>query len=67
MTGGRVGGARPTLTEIREHCARQVAALPDALRGLDGASYSVEASGALLALRRSLEAELEASEVRRQA
>jgi len=67
MAGGRIVEPQPTLTAIREHCARQVAALPEANRRLAGPRYSVEPSEELLALRRALEAELEASEVGRQA
>jgi nicotinate phosphoribosyltransferase len=64
MTGGRRLEAPPSLPAVRDHCARQVAALPAALRRLvsDG-RYVVEPSARLVALRRSLEARAEATEV----
>lgn len=64
MTGGRRVEEAPTLAAIREHCAQQVAALPETLRRLaTDDRYVVEPSSRLLALRRALEATAEASEV----
>jgi nicotinate phosphoribosyltransferase len=54
--GHRIGPA-PTLAAIREHCALQLAALPEPLRRLGGApGYPVQYSPALLALQRDVEA-----------
>jgi nicotinate phosphoribosyltransferase len=56
----------PALTAIREHCAAQPRALPEAVRRLeDPAKHPVAHSDRLLALQRSLRAEIEAIEVRR--
>ncbi|MCX8102455.1 MAG: nicotinate phosphoribosyltransferase [Geminicoccaceae bacterium] len=52
MRGGRRVGPLPTLAEARACCARQLAALPEPLRGLEPAAppYPVEPTTALLAL-----------------
>jgi nicotinate phosphoribosyltransferase len=66
MTSGAVATPLPTLTAIRDHCAAQLRALPEAVRLLnDPATYPVAYSDHLLALQRSLKAEIEAVEVRR--
>jgi nicotinate phosphoribosyltransferase len=65
MAGGRRVETPPTLSAIRERCARQVAALPATLRRLQtDERYVVEPSARLVSLRRSLEAAAEATEVR---
>lgn len=64
MVDGRRVDPSPSLEAIRERCAAQVAALPAPLRGLvTEERYPVEASARLAALRRSLEAQAEATEV----
>jgi nicotinate phosphoribosyltransferase len=51
VRAGRRVAPLPTLEAAREHCARELAALPDALRSLDEAApYGVEVSPALRAL-----------------
>jgi nicotinate phosphoribosyltransferase len=51
MRGGRRIGPLPTLADARDRCARELAALPDALRRLDPApAYPVEPTAALRAL-----------------
>jgi nicotinate phosphoribosyltransferase len=51
MRGGRRIGPLPSLEEARERCARELAALPEPLRGLDpAAAYPVEPTAALVAL-----------------
>jgi len=52
MRGGRRIGPLPTLVEARERCARELAALPDPLRGPEPADppYPVEPTEALRAL-----------------
>jgi nicotinate phosphoribosyltransferase len=65
MAGGTPVTPPPSLASVREHCARQVAALPDGVRRLKEADpYPVEPSPRLLALRDALEAAVEATEVR---
>ena len=65
MTSGAVTTPLPALTAIRNYCAAQLRALPDAVRRLkDPATYPVAYSDRLLALQRSLRAEIEALEVR---
>ena len=55
MTGGRARPG-PSLAASREHCAQQVAALPERLRDVTRpTAYPVEYSAGLRALRRSLE------------
>jgi nicotinate phosphoribosyltransferase len=50
MRDGQPVGSTPTLAEIREHCARQLAALPDGVKRLrEAASYPVAASAGLRA------------------
>jgi len=57
MRGSRRTSPAPTLSSIREHCATQLAALPDDLRRLDGTTtYPVRYSKALTDLQRSVEA-----------
>lgn len=64
MEGGRLLAPHPALAAVREHCAAEIAALPDAVRRLRGAAvYPVGYSERLLSLQRSLEAELVATEV----
>jgi nicotinate phosphoribosyltransferase len=64
MAGGRRVEPAPALTAIRERCAGQVAALPEALRRLvTDHRHVVEPSARLVSLRRSLEARAEATEV----
>jgi nicotinate phosphoribosyltransferase len=64
MTGGRATSPPPALATARDHCARQVAALPDTVRRLrDAVPYPVTPSERLSALRRSVEASVEATEV----
>jgi nicotinate phosphoribosyltransferase len=65
MTSGAVTTSLPALTAIRDYCAAQLRALPDTVRRLkDPATYPVAYSDRLLALQRSLKAEIEALEVR---
>ncbi|MEP6688620.1 MAG: nicotinate phosphoribosyltransferase [Gemmatimonadales bacterium] len=50
MTEGRPVGPDPTLDAVRQHCARQLASLPDAVRRLrEAESYPVSVSEALRA------------------
>jgi nicotinate phosphoribosyltransferase len=64
MTGGRATGPAAPLAAVRERCASQVAALPPTVRRLrDAVPYPVTTSDKLAALRRSVEADLEAAEV----
>jgi nicotinate phosphoribosyltransferase len=67
MERGRLLAAHPPLPVIRDYCAAQVASLPEDLRGLSGtATYPVSYSERLVSLQRSLEAQLEATEVARE-
>ena len=67
MERGRLLAPHPPLPVIRDYCAAQVASLPEDLRGLSGtATYPVSYSERLVSLQRSLEAQLEASEVTRE-
>jgi len=50
MRGGERIGSLPTLTEVRERSAKQLARLPEGLRRLDPASYPVRVAAALKAL-----------------
>jgi nicotinate phosphoribosyltransferase len=50
MRGGKRIASGPTLTQIRQHSARELAALPEPLRRLEPADYSVKISPALTAL-----------------
>jgi nicotinate phosphoribosyltransferase len=60
MVGGRRLEEALTLASIRERCAQQVAALPEALRRLaTDDRYVVEPSSRLRALRRALQARAE--------
>jgi nicotinate phosphoribosyltransferase len=64
MQSGRLVAPHPPLAAVREHCAAQVAALPQELRRLrNPGSYPVSYSEGLTSLQRSLKAELEAVEV----
>ncbi len=64
MTGGRPVAAHPTLTAVREHCGKQLAALPDAVRRGDApARYPVRLSDRVLRLRRSVTARVVAEEI----
>ena len=54
MRNGRRIGPLPTLDEIREHAARELAALPDVLRSLEGrADYEVRISPSIRQLAES--------------
>lgn len=64
MTGGRLARPHPPLGAVRAHCARQVAALPEAVRRLrEAAAYEVRYSARLQALQSELEARAAAIEV----
>jgi nicotinate phosphoribosyltransferase len=64
MEHGRLLAPHPPLTAIRDYCAAQVASLPADVRQLhDAAAYPVSYSQRLVALQRSMEAEIEATEV----
>jgi nicotinate phosphoribosyltransferase len=68
MDRGRLLAPHPALTTIRDYCAAQVAALPDEVRRLHGAAiYPVTYSQRLVALQRTLEAQVGATEVAPQA
>ena len=58
MRGGRRAGAQPSLTELRERCRRELAALPRSLRELPAASaaFPVDISPGLRGLAASLDA-----------
>jgi nicotinate phosphoribosyltransferase len=65
MTSGALTRPLPRLTEIRDHCAAELGALPEAVRRLnDPPAYPVGYSDRLLDLQRALKAEIEALEVR---
>jgi nicotinate phosphoribosyltransferase len=64
MERGRLLAPHPALTTIRDYCAAQVASLPEDVRRLrDAATYPVSYSQRLVSLQRSMEAEVEATEV----
>lgn len=64
MERGRPLAPHPALTTIRDYCAAQVVSLPEDVRRLqDAASYPVSYSQRLVSLQRSMEAEVEATEV----
>ena len=64
MEGGRLLAPHPPLTAVRDYCRAQIAALPEEVRRLrDAAVYPVRYSDRLVSLQRSLEAQLEATEV----
>jgi hypothetical protein len=66
VISGAVATTLPALTTIREHCAAQLRALPEAVRRLeDPADHPVAYGDRLLALQRSLKAGIETAEVRR--
>jgi nicotinate phosphoribosyltransferase len=55
VIGGAPAGPAPSLAQIREHCARELAALPDDLRRLDDAGrYPVRHSERLVERQRQL-------------
>jgi nicotinate phosphoribosyltransferase len=57
MRAGQRVAPSPTLAQIREHAARDLARLPDALRQLQpGATYSVKVADALTALAQQADA-----------
>lgn len=64
MERGRLLAPHPALTAIRDYCAAQVTSLPEDVRRLRGAaSYPVSYSQRLVSLQRSMEAEVEATEL----
>jgi nicotinate phosphoribosyltransferase len=64
MEGGRMLAPHPALTTIRDYRAAQVASLPADVRQLhDPAAYPLSYSQRLVALQRSMEAEIAAREV----
>jgi nicotinate phosphoribosyltransferase len=64
MEGGRLLAPHPTLAEIRDYCAAQIASLPEDLRQLRPiAAYPVSYSERLVSLQRALEARVEAAEI----
>ncbi len=64
MESGRTVEPLPSLTAIRDHCAAQIAALPDDVRRLRKArAYPVGYSDRLVSLQRTLEAEVTTTEV----
>jgi nicotinate phosphoribosyltransferase len=67
MERGRLLAPHPPLPAIRDYCAAQVASLPEDLREMGGvATYPVSYSERLVSLQRSLEAQIEATEIARQ-
>jgi nicotinate phosphoribosyltransferase len=65
MRSGALTTPLPDLGVIRDYCAAQLGALPDAVRRLrDPATYPVRHSDRLLDVQRTLKAEVEAREVR---
>jgi nicotinate phosphoribosyltransferase len=59
MIGGRLVVPHPALPALREHCARQLDALPERFKGLRTTDrYAVQPSARLTELSRRLEAEL---------
>jgi len=66
MKNGRRIGPRPTLDEIRERAANDLARLPEPLHRLEaGAGYPVEIGEALLRYTEEVDRHLEATEARR--
>jgi nicotinate phosphoribosyltransferase len=64
MERGRLLAPHPALTAVRDYCAAQVASLPGDLRELrPAAAYPVSYTERLVSLQRSLEAQVEATEV----
>jgi nicotinate phosphoribosyltransferase len=64
MVGGRLARPHPALDWIRQHCARQLARLPDAVRRLRGAEpYPVGYSDALVSRQDALEEKMAEAEV----
>jgi nicotinate phosphoribosyltransferase len=64
MERGHMLAPHPPLTTIRDYAAAQVHSLPAAVRQLhDPATYPISYSQRLVALQRSTEAEIEATEV----
>jgi nicotinate phosphoribosyltransferase len=65
MRSGALTAPVPDLGVIRDYCAAQLGALPDAVRRLrDPATYPVRYSDRLLDVQRTLKADVEAREVR---
>jgi nicotinate phosphoribosyltransferase len=56
MRGGKRIAPAPTLAQIRQHAARELAALPESLRRLEPAEYSVQISPALTTLAAQMDA-----------
>jgi nicotinate phosphoribosyltransferase len=64
MERGRLLAPHPALTTLRDYCAAQVASLPGEVRQLhEPATYPISYSQRLVALQRSMEAEIAAREV----
>jgi hypothetical protein len=64
MRDGRILEPRPSLSEIRDRCAAQLAVLPEPVRRLrNAAAYPVRYSDRVLRLRRSVTAKVIAEEV----
>ncbi len=64
MEKGRMLAPHPALTAVRDYCAAQVASLEEEVRRLhDPATYPLSYSQRLVSLQRSLEAQVEATEV----
>jgi nicotinate phosphoribosyltransferase len=63
MRGGRVLEPRPSLEDTRRRCARDLARLPESLRGLEkGARYSVVVAPALERLAEEVDQRLARAE-----
>jgi nicotinate phosphoribosyltransferase len=64
MESGQLVRPHPELQAVRDYCSAQIAALPPEVRRLRGAgTYPVRYSDRLVSLQRSLEAEVEATQV----
>jgi nicotinate phosphoribosyltransferase len=64
MEGGRMLAPHPPLAAVREHCAAQLAALPEPVRRIENPEpYPVRRSARLAALQRSVVARVVAAEV----
>jgi nicotinate phosphoribosyltransferase len=67
MQGGRRLGPPPTLAEIREHAASELARLPEPLRRLDpAASYPVQVAEPLVRLAAEVDRRIDQRERTRQ-
>jgi nicotinate phosphoribosyltransferase len=63
MAHGKRTAPPPPLTDVREYCARQIAALPEGVRRLTGFDrYPVAVSDRLVSLQREIEAAVETNE-----